>query len=492
MDKSHRAAIAGIILLVWAAVASTSVFPKFRLLHFFNGTDGAYPDGLVQTADGYLYGATLNGGTISCGYSHGCGTVFKMTPGGILTTIYSFCSQGAPCTDGYTPRAAPIQAVDGSLYGTTSGDGINNYGTVFRISPNGNLATLYRFCSQSGCMDGSQPWASLIQGTDGNFYGTTSAGGMNKSCGYGCGTVFRITANGALTTLYSFCSLVRCADGENPTASMVEGTDGAFYGATSVGGVNGDGTVFKITSSGLLTTLHNFCSEENCADGSGPNGLVQAANGNFYGTTYWNGAYDGGTVFEMTPGGALTTLFAFCSRIAHGLCVDGNLPEAGLVQGTDGNFYGTTAAGGPNYCGPFLSCGTLFRITPSGTLTTLHNFDDTSGGSSVAPIQNTNGAFYGTTDEGANDGTVFGLSMGLGPFVNTNPAAGKVGAKVGILGTDLTGATSVTFNGTETAFRVVSKTFIEAKVPSGAATGKVQVQLPSGTLTSNVPFIVLQ
>ncbi len=175
----------------------------------------------------------------------------------------------------------------------------------------------------------------------------------------------------------------------------------------------------------------------------------------------------------------------------------GNPPRA-LIQATDGNFYGTTYGGGAD------GSGTVFKITPSGTLTTLHSFDGTDGANPVAAlIQDTNGNLYGTTEGGGTNldcgdrqfpqpcGTIFSLSVGLGPFVKTLPAAGKVGAEIGILGTNLTGATAVTFNGTTAQFKVASPTLILTHVPTGAKTGEINVALPGGTLSSNVPFYVL-
>ena len=255
-----------------------------------------------------------------------------------------------------------------------------------------------------------------------------------------------------------------------------------MYGTTIYGGADHDGTVFDITPSGSLTTLHSFDGK----DGGEPDaGLVQGTNGNFYGTTSVGGARKAGTVFEITPSGSLTTVYSFCSQSE---CADGAHPEVALTQGSDGNLYGTTVNGGAN------DEGTIFAITPGGTLTTLYDFssqtDCQNGGvNDGGLVQDTNGTFYGTT--GCQLGMVFSLSVGLGPFVETNPAAGRVGAKVGILGTNLTGATNVTFNGTAAEFTVKSATLIVAEVPSGATSGTVQVQLPRGPLSSNVPFIVL-
>ena len=400
-------------------------------------------------------------------------------------------------TNGIGPAAAPVQGLDGNLYGTTFEGGSGNCGagcgTVFKITPEGTLTTLHNFDGT----DGFSP-SGLVQATDGNFYGTTGGGG-DLSCtlnpGYGCGTVFKMTPAGTLTTLLSF----EGADGAGPSG-LVQATDRNFYGITSGGGdlsctLNpgyGCGTVFKMTPAGKLTTLYSFDG----TDVFSPSGLVQAANGNFYGSTYAGGdllpacvtvgpPVGCGTVFEITAAGKLATVHSFDF-------IDGALPFGRLVQATNGNFYGTTSIGGAN-CAPY-GCGTVFEITTSGKLTTLHSFDQTDGAAPEAGlVQATNGAFYGTTYFGGAgpEGTVFSLSAGLGPFVETLLTLGKVGTPVSILGNNLTGATSVTFNGTPAAFTVKSGTVISTTVPSGATTGPVQVVTPSVTLTSNVSFQVL-
>jgi uncharacterized repeat protein (TIGR03803 family) len=499
------------VCVVCAATSIALPAQTFTTLHRFHGADGELPYAtLVQATSGNLYGTTSGGGANQTCFL-GCGTVFTITPAGSLTTIYSFCSQGgSSCTDGDSPSDALVQATDGNLYGTTSNGGANasdcggyGCGTVFKITLGGTLTTLYSFCSQSGCTDGAYPVARLVQATDGDLYGTTSGGGANSSCfgGFGCGTVFKITPSGALMTLYNFCSQGGCADGYDPQAGLVQASDGNFYGTMVYGGANGYGTVFRITPSGTLTTLYNFCAQGGiCADGAVPQGaLVQASDGNLYGTTGLGGADNGcssgcGTVFEISPGGALTTLFYnFCLQSG---CADGAFPVGALAQGVDGNFYGTTNSGGVD--GP-NGYGTIFEITPNGALTTLHSFCSQSrcadGSTAVTGVvQDTNGTFYGTTSNGGvnnNTGTVFSLSVGLGPFVETLPTATKVGAGVRILGTNLTGATSVTFNGTAATFTVRSSSFIAATVPVGATTGRVEVVTLGGTLTSNVPFRVL-
>ena len=296
-----------------------------------------------------------------------------------------------------------------------------------------------------------------------------------------------MTPTGKVSTLYDFCSLSGCADGAVLFDALVQGTDGNFYGTTWAGGSGNGGTIFKITPTGTLTTLYSFCVPDYpfCGDGSNPIKLVLGNDGNFYGTTAYGGGNGEGSVFKITPTGTFTTIYNFCAQIA---CTDGSTPRDGLTLGSDGNFYSTTYYGGAN------NQGTIFEITSAGLLTTLHSFDGTDGRYPIQHLfQATNGAFYGVTDSDGSSGygTVFSLSVGLGPFVETVPTSGKVGTKVIILGNKLTGSTSVTFNGTAAAFKVVSSTEITATVPTGATTGNVQVTTPTGVLTSNVNFQVM-
>jgi uncharacterized repeat protein (TIGR03803 family) len=495
------------LFLVAAAIAAPA--QTFTSLFSFDGSNGSGPNSpLVQGFNGNVYQtANLGGQSTNCGYKTGCGTVFEITPDGKLTTIYNFCSQ-ANCTDGAGPDALLSLGNNGNFYGTTNYGGANNSqfycnaagcGTVFEITPGGKLTTLYNFCAQSGCSDGVNP-AGVIQAANGNLYGTAFSGGANNGCGIGgCGTFFELTPTGKLTTLYSFCAQTNCADGSSPVSGVVQATNGNFYGTTAGGGAYKEGTVFEITPAGKLTTLHSFCAQSNngsCVDGSEPIGpLMQAKDGNFYGTTYAGGNNFNGTVFAITPTGVLTTVYSFCSMSN---CDDGAQPASQLVQGTDGNFYGATVAGGhtPD-C--LYGCGTAFELTPGGKLTTLYNFCDASGCPDglypVALTQSTNGTFYGTTDKGGRTncrcGTIFSLATGLGPFAQAVPNVGKVGRGVTILGNDLTGTSSVSFNGTAATFKVVSETYLEAQVPIGATTGTIQVVTPSRTLSSNVAFQVL-
>jgi uncharacterized repeat protein (TIGR03803 family) len=306
--------------------------------------DGTAPGSLIQASDGNFYGTTASGGdSASPCAAMGCGTVFKITPGGVLTTLHRF-----NYNDGAYP-AGLVQASDGNLYGTTSSGGLN-YGTVFKITLAGDLTTLHNFSND----DGATPYTGLVQATDGNFYGTTAYGGTGA-----VGVVFKITPAGHLTTLYSFCSEFACADGTSPMAGLLQGTDGNLYGTTYGGGSNGPGcgnlgcgTVFRITLAGKLTTLHSFVA----TDGRDPGGnLIQANDGNFYGTTpdggYQKndcGTYDGcGTIFQMTPAGKLTTVVAFESTQTAS--------PYGLLQNTSGTFYGANAVEGANAYGSLFS-----------------------------------------------------------------------------------------------------------------------------------------
>lgn len=483
------------VLFAWFLATTSASAQNFTTMHSFNATDGEHPNGgLVQGLDGSLYGTTRTGGDF------GGGTFFKMTPSGTLTTLYNFCSQ-TNCTDGTEPGAL-VLASSGVFYGMTAGggDGANGQGgTVFRITPKGALTTIYNFCSQSNCTDGATPTGLLVQATDGMFYGTTASGGTGVStlpegC-TGCGIVFKLTRAGAFTKLYDFCSQPNCTDGFG-TSGLVQATytDGNFYGTTEFGssGDVGNGTVFRITSGGTLSTLYDFCLVPGCPDGGLPGGpLVQGTDGNLYGTSHGaGGEFGSGTIFYVVPTtGAVDNFYIFCVQGSN--CGIGPaFPDPWLVQSSDGNLYGTTSQGGTEYQ------GVIFKIAPHvGSISVLHNFcsqklcadgQAPEGGLMQASGGNLFGATYGRRVE--MDGTIFRLSLGIGPFVETIPSWGNTGAAVKILGTNLTSASSVSFNGTPATFKVVSGSEITTTVPDGATTGNVTVTTPKGTLISNNVF----
>ena len=475
------------VLLFCAAAAIASPAQVFTTLVEFDGTNGDGPEwgtALVQGFDGNLYGTSPSGSSTGTPY----GTVFKMTPSGTLTTLHVFTTY----TDGEVPFGGIVQGSNGKFYGATveggwGGRGCpHGCGTIYRITPNGNFTALHQFHSS----EGGVPYDGPVQGVDGNFYGTTENGGSTTICKStimppGCGVVYKMTPAGALTALHVFCLQTGCADGERPYAPLVQASSGVFYGTADGGGTNvcACGTVFQITSAGEFATLHNFDG----TDGENPStALIQGNDGQLYGTTSRGGAYNYGTLFRLMLSGQLTTLHNFNST-------DGASPNV-LMQATDGNFYGTTASGGAN------NYGTIFQMTLAGVLTTLHDFDGTDGQNPrVGLLQSTSGKLYGATGAGGlpdcygmGCGTIFSLDMGLGPFVAFGMKGGRVGQMAEILGQGFSGTTSVLFNGSSATFKVQSDTFLTATVPSGATSGWVTVTTPSGTLKSNVPFRVIQ
>ena len=486
-QKAVRIVATLALTLALAGFAIPAQAQTFTSLHTFGGIygtppDGSYPTGLVQGTNGYLYGTTAFGGNQSPVASNG--TVFKISTTGTETILDNFYTEGL--TGNW---AALALATNGDFYGT-----VNSPAVGYRVTPSGAFNT-YSLCTVTNC--GNNPNAAMVQASNGDLYGTTQGDGA-----YGQGTIFKLTLAGELTTLHNFCATQNgegdCLDGTGPYTTLVQGANADLYGATQSGGSTQSGTIFRITMAGEFTTLHTFCLTSGCPDGEYPKAaLVQGADGNFYGVTSSGGtAYGGGTFFNMTPSGALTTLYSFC--LLNDDCTDGNHPLA-LMLATDGNFYGLTGNGGAS------DYGTVFQFTPSGSLTTEHTFVGTDGwvnnNSYNGPmlIQDTNGTFYGVTEQGGANyttcstcsGTVFSLSMGLGPFVKTLPTSGEVGSTVKILGNGLTGATSVTFNGVAATFTVASSTEITTTVPTGATTGVVRVATSRGTtLTSNLRFTV--
>ena len=401
-----------LLTLIFATSGFIASAQTLQTLISFNGTNGANPNpALTLGSDGNFYGTTGTGG------SNGAGTMFQITTNGTLTTLFSFPTFNI----GWHPNALTL-GNDGNFYGTTQNGGYTNlnhgfgYGTVFQITTNGTLTTLVSF----NLTNGATPLAGLTVGNDGNFYGTTGQGGNpNLNNGFGCGTIFKITTNGTLTTLVSFAK----TNGQTPEVSLTLGNDGNFYSSTLEGGNtnlnfgNGVGTIFKVTPSGNLTTLVSF----NGTNGvSGLTILTLGNDGNFYGTTSEGGntnlffGYGDGTVFQMTTNGTLTTLISFNGT-------NGANPSPALTLGIDGNFYGTTG-------------GTIFKDTTNGTLTTLIETNGWSGGTLTL---GNDGNFYGATGQGGvtnsmypnGSGTVFCLLIPPPnmPFIAKQPLSQKVG-----------------------------------------------------------------
>src|ERR1017187_2297884 len=431
----------------------------------FNNIDGTSPSSLVQGSDGNFYGTTFKGGAYSKG------TVFKMTPAGMFTTLHSFTGGDDGGYGGILRRGK-----DGDLYGATGSDigvGGTIYGTVFRITTQGTLTTLYTF---SGGDDGTAP-ADLIQGTDGDFHGTTQIFPSGSGEEF-LGTVFKLTPDGVLTNLYSFTG---GSDGFGP-GSLVQGKDGNFYGATAGGGYVGDtsyGTVFSITPQGTLTTLYTFTGGD---DGAYPflEGLEQGGDGNFYGATTDTGDPSYGTVFRITTQGTLTTLYTFTGG------VDGSSSD-GLMQLSDGSFYGTTYG----VTGTTDDSGTVFKLTTAGTLTTLYQFcgvlNCLDGSHPVALTLGNDGSLYGMTKNGGtnNDGTTFKFSVdgGLGGTCvsSINPTS-KVFAAMGG-----SGSVSVTTSNGCAWTAISNDSFITiTSVKNGSGDGVVNYSVTANTTASSL------
>jgi uncharacterized repeat protein (TIGR03803 family) len=446
----------------------------------FDGSNGAYPyAGLTQGRDGFFYGVTRGGD----GYA---GTVFKMSPEGAVSVLHHFCSE-AGCSDGSAPSVDLLLGTDGNFYGTTEWGGtyncgVDSCGTIFKITPSGVLTTLYSFCPQFECPDGGHPQGGLVQGPDGNFYGTTFEGNRDRYGNSADGAFYRLGKNGDFTVLHMFTG----KDSSFPSGRIIRGTDGNFYG-TTLESNSGFGTVYRITPSGEFTSLHSFVLGKNP-----DSGVIQASDGNFYGTTSSGGTNNGGVVFRMTPRGAVNILYNFCSAAN---CADGNFPTGGLTQGNDGNFYGTTVWGGDGTCNPSYGCGVMFQLTPEGDFHILSNFtgySDDGARPMGSVLQATNGSFYLTTEGGgiSGVGTIYRRKISLPPFVSLLRPYGRVGWSRAILGQGFKGTTAVSFSGTPASYTVQSSTVISAIVPPGATTGVVTVTTPSGILTSNQAFRV--
>ena len=482
--KGYWSMLALAIFSATAFVASPA--QTVTSLAAFDLSNGAGPGGgLVQAFDGSFFGTTGGGGSSNNG-----GAVFQFVPGNSPVALYKFCGNKSCPTGGY-PASTLVLAPSGLMYGTAAGGGNDNAGTVFKVTPSGQFHLVYSFCVQVGCPDGQNLDTGLSRAFDGSFYGSAFNAGGN-----GYGTIFRVTATGQTTVEYSFCAKTNCLDGAAPSAPVTQGVNGNFYGTTIGGGTGGinAGTVFELSKTGALTTLYNFCSQTKCADGQRPaSKLLLASDGNFYGTTSQGGTNGQGTIFRITPQGTLTKLYDLCSLAS---CADGAGTYSDLMQATDGKIYGVALQGGAN------NLGTIFQLTLAGGFNTLYSFSGTDGAYPAGGlIQATDGNLYGTTESGGlvttcqanlgGCGTIYELNMGLSPLVKLVQPWGKVGTTAILLGTNLSGATSVAFNGTSASFTVVSATEISATVPAGAVSGKVQVVTPSGTLSSNVAFVVV-
>lgn len=399
----------------------------FTTLVSFNGTNGSSPRGeLMLGLDGNFYGTTAHGGT----NNSNAGTVFRISLDGSLTSLVSFDT-----VNGWEPECGLTSDLQGNLYGCSTAGGTNAYpyggnsGNIFEFTAGETLISTLSFNNVNGAF----PQGRLQLGRDGNFYGTTQTGGTNLDTqtvdtnidvyGIGDGTVFRITPDGKLTSLFEF----NWTNGSFPVAALLLGQDGSIYGTTQNGGPNdGYGTVFKLATNGTLTTLVSF----NGTNGAGPAaGPLPGRDGNLYGTTMTGGTNMNvgvlgirndtnavlgyGTLYRLSADGTLTTLVYFNST-------NGAYPQGSLLFGPDGNIYGTTS-GYPGWAGN----GSVFQLKPDGTLNTLVLFNGTNGANPYAGLTlGPDGNLYGTTYSGGQygDGTIFRLTVPMAPVLQSIPS----------------------------------------------------------------------
>jgi uncharacterized repeat protein (TIGR03803 family) len=353
------------------------------LHHFLSATDGSTPGGsLVQATDGNFYGTTQLGG------QHTKGTIFRITPGGAFAVLRHLSGP----TDGGNPFCSLVMSNDGHLYGMANTGGANGFGTIFRITTGGTFTTLRSFAAAS---DGRSPYGSLVKGPDGTFYGLTSSGGLHNA-----GTAFQYVPGGAFAVLRNFQP---ATDGGNPRGSLVFGNDGHLYGLNQAGGLNNNGTIFRLTLGKAFNVLKHFRVS---TDGGFPWGsLVKGADGSFYGMTKIGSGSTHGIIFRITTGSVFTLMKPLT------LATTGGYPVGSLARGSDGNFYGTTSEGGSN------QFGTIFRITPANVFTVLAHLNGATPGSAPQEslVQGTDNAFYGTASTGGkfNYGTIFKICGGV-------------------------------------------------------------------------------
>lgn len=394
-SSSHLRVLLGAACLLAVVLAATSTPAQdatitLKTLHTFHGTgDGAYPyGGLLLGQDGNFYGTTYGGGLNGLTG----GTLFRLEPDGTFATLVSY--------EIAQPFSTLLPAIDGDFYGTTSLGGRYGAGFIFRLSPSGTGSGIVSAFNSAAT--GGGPHAGLTLGANGLFYGVTVAGGAT-----GGGAVFRATRTGDLTLLHSFDAAQ--GEGTHPYGELVLGRDGNFYGTAAADGSRQFGTVFRVSPFGVVSTVHAFTGG---ADGSNPRAaLLLGGDGNFYGTATSGGAAAAGSVFQLTPQGTLTVLHTFTGGAA-----DGANPQAALVDGGDGKFYGTTTGGGP------AGAGTIFSVSPTGDYALVYSFNGTTEGAQpVTPLTRAgSGLFYGTTGaggDGKGKGTLYRLNLNTLPQV---------------------------------------------------------------------------
>jgi uncharacterized repeat protein (TIGR03803 family) len=412
-------------------------------------SEGKDPSLLIQGSDGNFYGTTQFGG------SGNEGTVFRLTPAGQLTTLHTFIGS----EDGANPTSL-VEGNDGFLYGTTGTGGASNQGVIFKLSKTGTVQVLHSFCSLTNCADGNQPF-NLVLGNDGNFYGCTTYSFP--------GTLFRVTPSGSYTLLHTFN-----IDVDGPQCiGMTLASDGNIYGDT-VGGFSLPTVLFRLTAAGQVTVVHSWRYSQFPVSP-----LTQTAGGGIWGVlSHLQGVAESG-MFRIGPSGAgyqeISLFYPF----------SGSAVVLYMTQASDGNFWGTFGEA-------------IASFTQAGKLLQQISFNGTTGSGPAMLMQASHGALVGLTNDGGSDGGDPGEIFTVEPrlpapkplFVSFSPSSGTQGSRVMIHGVHFIGATHVNFNGVNASFEVLNTGNIRATVPPGASTGPIAVTNAGGSTTSKANFVI--
>ncbi|HZT43667.1 MAG TPA: choice-of-anchor tandem repeat GloVer-containing protein [Chthonomonadaceae bacterium] len=448
---------AGLIAMLAGAMLPARASTTITTLYQMGANDGYQSSALVQAPDGNFYGTAQGGADFE-------GTIFCVSPSGQYSTIYTF----AGTAEGAQPSSPLIVASDGNLYGTALQYGAFNAGTVYQVTTSGMLTVLHTF---DNATDGEQPYG-VTQASDGYLYGVTSNGGPG-----GYGTIYRLGLDGTFIVLHAFTA----SDGAAPTAPPIEGTDGDLYGTTYGGGAYGYGTVYKISKAGAFTLLHSFTGG---TGGIQPSvRLVQASDGNFYGTTKSGGTTaNDGTIFRISPSGTFATIHVLGFA-------DGSDPGVPLIQAADGYLYGGDFNGGSSGVGSG-DTGEIFRVSLSGAFTGLYTFFGSANGSSPnGLVQGMDGNLYGTTYGGgaSGHGTVFRwpLASGIQKLSPSTLPAGSPATTLTVYGSNFMPGAVVRWNGNALDTSWVSASALKAQIPASdlaaATTAKITVANPTAT-----------
>jgi uncharacterized repeat protein (TIGR03803 family) len=459
--------LAVVVIFAGAAVPAQAQTPT--TLHAFplGSIDACEPeDNIVQGRDGNMYGVG-----VSCG-TFGGGAVYKISPTGVESVVFNFPSGWSSCFSGLTLGS------DGNFYGTCFTTPTGN-GSIFQLTPAGVFTDKHDFTNVNG---DTEPLYAPIQATDGNYYGVS---GYDP---FTCGNVYKLTSAGVYTSLHTF-SGSDCG----PASSLFQASDGNLYGTLySCALTSSQGCVYKISTAGVFKEIYGFTTSAGYAPCTG---VIQAKNGNLYGATNLGAANNAGSIYKLTTAGVYTDLHDFNNTTDATCGANVGRTQVNLLQVTDGNFYGVNGKNGPS------GGGSIYKLTSANVFTAFLFPNPPVDGNlpDATLLQNTNGLVYGTTASGGPSscnpcqGVVFSVATGDAAFVNLEPTqkTGLVGASIGMFGQGFSSASVVKFGGVaSTSVTLSGTTYLTAKVPVGAHTGTVTVTTGSTTLTSPQTFKV--